>query len=243
MDVKCGETMEYGVYRIAIIYGCGFPAALCAPGTKMAGELIEPTSEKKVHIASRDISEILKERFERLSEADQSFFQSGSMFLALNGSLCGLVANSLFRRVLNITQARIVSALPMAVLPFITTVVTYECLINRPLMEGDLNCATCAWIRGGAIGGVIGWFYPIFLALPLNAALATRYLTTPMPGQENMLRYWLMVCKPVYKKMKYAAILQIAFGAYLTSKSHEIYIKMLQLPQPGEDPEEIKDKI
>ncbi|XP_033001961.1 transmembrane protein 126A-like [Lacerta agilis] len=208
----------------------------------MAGEFIEPTSEKKVHIGSRDISEILQERFERLSAADQSFFQSGSVFLALNGGLCGLVSNSLFRRVLNVTQARIVSALPMAVLPFISTVVAYECFINRPLMEGDLNCATCAWIRGGLIGGVIGCVYPAVLALPLNAALASRYLTTPMPGQENMLRYWMMVCKPVYKKMRFAAILQIAFGGYLASKNHEIYIKMLQLPQP-EDPEEIKDKI
>nr|XP_034970436.1 transmembrane protein 126A-like [Zootoca vivipara]XP_034970437.1 transmembrane protein 126A-like [Zootoca vivipara] len=209
----------------------------------MAREFIEPSSGKKVHIASTDISGILKERFERLSAGDQRFFQSGSTFLAFNGSLCGLVSNSLFRRALNVTQARFVSALPMAVLPYISTVVAYECFINRPLMEGDLNCATCAWIRGGLIGGVIGCIYPAFLALPLNAALANRYLTTPMPGQENMLRYWMMVCKPVYKRIRFAAIFQIALGAYLTSKSHEIYIKMLQLPQPGEDPEEIKNKI
>uniref|UniRef100_G1K9Y4 Transmembrane protein 126A n=1 Tax=Anolis carolinensis TaxID=28377 RepID=G1K9Y4_ANOCA len=179
--------------------------------------------------------------FERLSEADQSLFRSGSIILSLNSSLCGLVANSLFRRVLNVTQAPFASGLPMVALPFISTVVVYEASITQPLMEGDLNCATCAWIRGGLIGAVVGSVYPIFLALPLNASLASRYKTSPMPSKENSFQYWKTICKPVFNKMKFAIILQIAFGTYLSSKHHEIYLKMLQLPAPGKDPEELKE--
>ncbi|KAH0625225.1 hypothetical protein JD844_033518 [Phrynosoma platyrhinos] len=184
-------------------------------GTKMAGEFLEPAVEKKVNITRRDRSEILKERFERLPAADQ--------------------------RILNITQARFASSLPMAVLPFITTTAVYESSVNQPLMEGDLNCATCALIRGGLIGASVGSLYPVLLALPLNAGLATRYNTSPMPNKENMLQYWKSICKPVFNKIKFAVILQIAFGTYLSSKHHEIYLKMLRMPEPGRDTEELKE--
>ncbi|XP_053160292.1 transmembrane protein 126A-like [Hemicordylus capensis] len=202
----------------------------------MAGEeFLKSTSGRNVHVAKRSQAEILRERFERLPEADKSLFQNGSYFLALNGSLCGLISNSLFRRVLHITQARFISSLPMAVLPFISVVVIYDACIRRPLMEGDLNCATCVSVRGGLIGGVIGCLYPALLALPLNAALASRYFTSPMPENENLLRYWTTVSKPVFKKMKFAIILQVAFGMYMSSKHHDIYIKMLQLPESRRD--------
>ncbi|KAJ6664868.1 hypothetical protein lerEdw1_005840 [Lerista edwardsae] len=204
-------------------------------------EFIRPTSVKNAYVARQSRTEILRERFERLPAADQNFFQSGSYFLALNGSLCGLIGNSLYRRVLHVTQARITSLLPMAVLPFVSTVMVYEASISQPLLEGELNCASCALIRGGLIGAIVGCLYPAFLALPLNAALAARYSTSPLPNKENMLRYWITVSKPVFKKMRFAVILQVAFGMYLSSKYHEIYIKMLQLPEQGMNPEELKE--
>ncbi|XP_061484927.1 transmembrane protein 126A-like [Rhineura floridana] len=205
------------------------------------GEFLEPIKEKKVHTVGRDRFEILKERFERLSAADQNLFQGGPFFLALNASLCGLIANSMFRRVLNITQIRTISALSVVFTPFAFTVVAYNVLIVTPLMEGDLNCATCTWVRGGLIGGVVGCFYPTVLALSLNAATAARSCTAPLPDKRNFLRYWITISKPIYKKMKFAVLLQVAFGTFLSSKHHEIYIKMLQLPEPGEDPEELKN--
>lgn len=41
---------------------------------------------------------------------------------------------------------------------------------------GELNCEVCAVIRGGLIGAVVGGFYPVLLALPVNASLAARYV-------------------------------------------------------------------
>lgn len=56
-----------------------------------------------------------------------------------------------------------------------------------------------------------------------------------------MFRYWVAVCKPAYKKLRFAAILQAALGFYMGSKSYDIYIKMLQLPEPGRDAEELNE--
>lgn len=43
-------------------------------------------------------------------------------------------------------------------------------------LAGELNCEVCAVVRGGLIGAVIGGLYPVFLALPMNASLAARYV-------------------------------------------------------------------
>jgi len=42
---------------------------------------------------------------------------------------------------------------------------------------GELSCEVCAVVRGGLIGAVVGGFYPVFLALPMNASLAARYVS------------------------------------------------------------------
>ncbi|XP_062983267.1 transmembrane protein 126A-like [Elgaria multicarinata webbii] len=207
----------------------------------MAGsKFLEPMFEGK-GTTTRNRIEIIKERFEQLPEADRSLFQNGSFILALNASLCGLISNSLFRRLLNVTQAPVASGLPMLFIPFFSTLVTFEASVKQPLIEGNLNCATCAMVRGGLIGGFIGGLYSALTALPLNAALASRYSTSPMPSKENFWQYWKTICKPVLKKMKFAFLLQVAFGTYLSSQHHKIYIKMLQLPEPGRDPEEINE--
>ena len=44
------------------------------------------------------------------------------------------------------------------------------------LISGDLNCPTCVLIRGALVGAVGAGVYPILLALPVNAGLATRYV-------------------------------------------------------------------
>lgn len=41
---------------------------------------------------------------------------------------------------------------------------------------GEINCEVCAVVRGGLIGAVVGGFYPILMALPVNASLAARYV-------------------------------------------------------------------
>ncbi|XP_015283212.1 PREDICTED: transmembrane protein 126A [Gekko japonicus] len=204
----------------------------------MAGEILDPLLRREKRQA-RDRSEILRERFERLPEKDKSLFRTGSFFLAFNSSLCGLIADNYLRRALNVTQARLASTLPMVFLPFASTLVVYEFCISQPLMRGDLNCATCASVRGGLIGAFMGCVYPALTAIPLCGSLAARYSTAPLPSKENMFRYWMAVCKPAYKKLRFAALLQAALGTYLGTKNYDIYIKMLQLPEAGRDPEEL----
>ena len=66
----------------------------------------------------------------------RNLLENGSMYVGLNAALCGLIANSLFRRILHVTQARIAAGLPMAVIPFLTTNVFYKGFVSLPLNTG-----------------------------------------------------------------------------------------------------------
>lgn len=206
----------------------------------MAGEnVLEATLGSNMDDARSSQAEAMKNRFERLPDADKYLFVQGPVILSVNSSVCGLLANSFFRRLLNITEARVLSTLPMVVIPFASTLVTYEVFIKEPLMQGQLNCSTCALIRGGLTGVIFGCLHPALIALPLNASLASRYETTPMPSKENMLKYFKGISFSVLKKMRLPLLLQCAFGAYLASNHHGIYIKMLKMPALRKDPEEL----
>ncbi|KFQ17955.1 Transmembrane protein 126A, partial [Merops nubicus] len=164
----------------------------------------------------------------------------GSYLLAANAGVCGLAANTLFRRVLHVRQAAVVSALPMAVIPFLSTAAVYEVFVREPLFSGELSCEVCAVVRGGLTGAVVGGFYPVLLALPLSATLAARYSSSPLPGKENLLRFWLTVSQPVFRKMSFGVIMQALTGLYLATKHHGIYVKILEQMNTSRDPEELQ---
>ncbi|KAJ8399031.1 hypothetical protein AAFF_G00416980 [Aldrovandia affinis] len=185
------------------------------------------------------IRELLLLKFERLPDNDKKSFTYGPAYLGGGAAVIGLIANGLFRGVLNVTQGLFTSSLPMAVLPFLTTVALYNGAVSQPLMSGELNCPTCALIRGGLVGALAGGMYPIILALPVNAGLATRYNTSPMPEKGNVLRYWITITQPILRRMNIALLLQALFGIYMGSRHHGIYVKMLDLP--ASDSEELKD--
>ncbi|NXA37223.1 T126A protein, partial [Eudromia elegans] len=164
----------------------------------------------------------------------------GSYFLAANSSLCGLAANNFFRRALNITKAAFVSSLPMAIIPFMSTAAVYDVFLRQPLFLGDLDCEACTVIRGGLIGAVVGGFYPFLMALPVNASLAARYSSAPLPGKENLLRFWHRASQPVFRKMSFGILIQTVTGIYLATKYHGVYLKMLDQLKPRKDPEELE---
>uniref|UniRef100_A0A3Q3JWQ3 Uncharacterized protein n=1 Tax=Monopterus albus TaxID=43700 RepID=A0A3Q3JWQ3_MONAL len=140
-----------------------------------------------------------------------------------------LISNSLYRRALNVTQAPIASSLPMAVLPFLTTYALYNVAVSLPLLSDDLNCGPCAMVRGALIGVVSGGLYPTLLALPVNLGLASRYNTAPMPQKGNMLRYWVDLSRPIFRKMRPVFLLQAVFGTYLGSRHFEAFTKLTQI--------------
>lgn len=84
----------------------------------------------------------------------------------------------------------------------------------------------------------IGWekkkvkFLPLFLLF--------RYSSSPLPGKENLLRYWLTTARPVFRKMSLGALIQALTGLYLATKQHGIYIKILQRMNASRDPEELQ---
>ncbi|XP_064025241.1 transmembrane protein 126A-like [Pogoniulus pusillus] len=209
----------------------------------MAGrEFLEADSPQQMLILERfKHMELIQKTLSELPEADQNLCNHGSYFLAANSGLCGLAANNFFRKILHVRRASIVSALPMAVIPFISTTVVYEVFLRHPLFSGEINCEVCAVVRGGLIGAVVGGFYPILMALPVNASLAARYSSSPLPGKENLVRFWLTVAQPVFRKMSLGIVVQALTGLYLAAKHHGIYFKVLErISTAGRDPEELQ---
>ncbi|KAK2904070.1 transmembrane protein 126A [Channa argus] len=186
------------------------------------------------------IAEMLTKNFGKLPDLDQKLFTYGPLYLGGNAGFAGLISNSLYRRALNVSQAPITSSLPMAVLPFITTLSLYNAAVSSPLLSGDLNCPTCAVIRGALIGVLGGGVYPILLALPVNVGLASRYNTAPLPEKGNLLRYWVDLSRPILRKMRAVVLLQAIFGTYLSSRHFETYTKLAQITF-GPDAEDLKD--
>ncbi|XP_056141225.1 transmembrane protein 126A [Lampris incognitus] len=182
--------------------------------------------------------EMMLGNFDRLPETDKKVFTHGPFYLGANSALAGLIANSFYRRVLNVAQARIASSLPMAVLPFVTTVILYDAAIKNPLLYGDINCPTCVLLRGAVVGVFGGGLYPILLALPVNASLAARYNTTPMPEKGNIFRFFMDISKPVLRKMRVVLVFQAIFGTYLSSRHFDTYVSLAKMTLGDE---ELKD--
>ncbi|XP_034037180.1 transmembrane protein 126A [Thalassophryne amazonica] len=195
-----------------------------------AGHAHKPTS----------VFDLMSQNINRLPAFDQKIFMYGHVCLAGNASIAGLVAHSLFRRSLNVSQAAFTSALPMAVLPYISTYALYAALVSGPLLSDDLQCGACAVTRGALIGLVGGGLYPILLALPVNLGLAVRYYTTPMPEKGNVLRFWMDISRPILKKTRAVLVVQCLFGTFLGHKNFDTYTKLIQLSFPS-DGEELED--
>lgn len=80
-----------------------------------------------------------KENVTIFSHPLRDLLEHGSTYIGINAALCGLIANSLFRRVLNVTQARISAGLPMAVIPFLTANASYKAFVSLPLNTGKFD--------------------------------------------------------------------------------------------------------
>ncbi|NXL90305.1 T126A protein, partial [Alectura lathami] len=204
-------------------------------------EFLELNSpQQRLYLERLKRMEIIHQLLNELPKGDQNLCNHGSFFLAGNSSICGLTANNFFRKILNVRKAAIVSALPMAVVPFLSTAAVYEVFVREALFSGELDCEVCAVVRGGLIGAFVGGLYPILMALPVNASLAARYSSSPLPGKENLVRYWLTVSQPIFKKMRFGILIQLLTGVYLATKHHGIYVKVLERMKPSRDPEELQ---
>ncbi|KAB0346062.1 hypothetical protein FD755_024291 [Muntiacus reevesi] len=114
-----------------------------------------------------NLIDIIARKINQLSEAERNLLENGSIYWTYCCSL-GLIANSLFRCILRVTQARIAAGLPMAVIPFLKANVSY---------------------KGGFVGLVFGGLYLVFLAIPVNEKgnILNYWIRTSKPVFRKML--------------------------------------------------------
>ncbi|KAB0343579.1 hypothetical protein FD754_020505 [Muntiacus muntjak] len=183
-------------------------------------------------IIKENLIDIIARKVNQLPEAERNLLENGSTYVGLNAALCGLIANSLFRRILHVTEAPIAAGLPMTVIPFLTADVSYKGFVSLPLNTGYLHCETCTITRGGLVGLVFSGLCFFFFAIPVNGGLAARYNSALLPEKGNILNYWIRITKPYFRKI-FPILLQTEFAAYLGSRQYKLLIKALQLPEPG----------
>lgn len=203
----------------------------------------ESVSEKPLSRAV--IAKMLQENFEKLPAIDQKFFMYGSLYLGGNAAFAGLIANSLFRRALNVKASPFLSSMSASTMSFFTTYAMYCAAVTVPILNGGINCPTCCVTRGALVGVVGGALYPIIVTLPLNLFFASRYNTTPMPEDGARLRFAMDTARPVLRKMRPVMVLQAIFGAYLGSRDFETYTKLVKITFGQDntlpDEEEVRD--
>ncbi|KAK7798114.1 hypothetical protein U0070_003846, partial [Myodes glareolus] len=170
--------------------------------------------DQKQTIKKDLIFNIISRKIKQLPESERYLFEHRSTYIRFNGAFSGLIANSLFRRILHVTQARLASSLPMALMPFMTASLTFTGFISLPLSTG---CTSWFWY---------GWLYPILLAIPVNGGLAAWYDSSPLIQKGNILNYWITVSKPVCRKMLFPIVLQTVFAAYLGCRQYKLLIKV-----------------
>ncbi|XP_077987928.1 transmembrane protein 126A-like [Glandiceps talaboti] len=156
-------------------------------------------------------------------------FHTGVLALALNSSFTGLVALSFFRRMMKVRMAYAVSSLPMVIIPFVGTAMTWQAFVCTPLLLGKLNCPICVQLRGGLMNSFFGFVYPTVLAGALVSALAARYETVEMPykkGIVGLYKFYSKMGRHMKSRLVTIALYQFVLGYYVATKGYKVYTKL-----------------
>lgn len=185
------------------------------------------------------ISQFLYQNYKNLPRLEKFFFDYASSFVAANSFACGLLAHNLFRRALKVRRYYLLSSLPVTAVPFVFTNIYHELLVTQPLLEGSLNCATCAAVRGGYIGMCMGGVAPVLLAGYVNLMLVPGSLRTQMTG--SMLREMISFTKPVFIRLKYFLLFEAIASVAITTGQFATIEKLLQMSPVPQTQEELRE--
>ncbi|XP_035693741.1 transmembrane protein 126A-like [Branchiostoma floridae] len=102
--------------------------ALVAPGNKEVVRRVELTQAELIRLQYQALQQFPKEK--------RWPFTSGVTTVGVNAGFVGLIANSMFRRVLQVTQARVLSALPMFLIPAVTASAAWQAFVAQSMLAG-----------------------------------------------------------------------------------------------------------
>uniref|UniRef100_A0A4X2KGC0 Transmembrane protein 126B n=2 Tax=Vombatus ursinus TaxID=29139 RepID=A0A4X2KGC0_VOMUR len=148
--------------------------------------------------------------------------------MGTTSSLCGFLANYLFRNCMKVKQHPFKTFVPLSAIPFLTTAVTYKFLVTDPLSSGDLT-ADMSILRGACVSVLCGVFHPSALAFLKNGRLAVKYETVPLPPRGRSLLHWTILCQSAAKLMVIPMIVQTVYGGHLAFMQHKICERIFEM--------------
>ncbi|XP_040195921.1 transmembrane protein 126A isoform X2 [Rana temporaria] len=185
------------------------------------------------------ISQFLQQNHKNLPRLEKFFFDYASSFMAANSFACGLLAHNFFRRALKVRRYYLLSSLPATVVPFVFTNIYHELLVTQPLLEGSLNCAPCAMMRGVYIGMCMGGVAPVLLAGYVNLMMVPSVLRTEMKG--SALREMISFTKPVFRKLKYFFLFEAIASVAISTGQFATMEKLLEMSPVSQTQEEPRE--
>ncbi|CAI9538054.1 unnamed protein product [Staurois parvus] len=206
------------------------------------GDIMEEKSDGDMNQTSAkqpsvSISQFLQQNYKKLPWFEKFCFDYGSVFVGSNALACGLMAHNLFRRTLKVRKYYLLSCLPVTAVPFFFTTLYHEMLVTQPLIEGSLNCSSCAVVRGSYVGMIMGGVAPVVLAGSINLLMVPVYLRTQM--KENILREMISFTKPVFSRLKYFLLFEAVASVVITSNQFGTITKLLQMSPDSKTQEEL----
>ncbi|XP_003764657.1 complex I assembly factor TMEM126B, mitochondrial [Sarcophilus harrisii] len=185
-------------------------------------------SPEEIKLRRSRTADIVEKNLWRLTRREQLIYTYGSMCLGTTSALCGLFANYIFRHCMKVKQHPFKTFVPLSAIPFLTTAVTYKFLVTDPISSGDLTM-DMSILRGAFVSALCGIFHPSALAFLKNGRLAVKFETVPLPPRGRNLFHWTVLCQSAAKLMVIPMILQIMYGAHLSSLQYKICDKVLEL--------------
>ncbi|XP_070537909.1 transmembrane protein 126A-like isoform X2 [Ptychodera flava] len=193
---------------------------------------------KEEYLTEREVLDLQWKAISQLPNKEGWPFQTGLVALAANSSFTGLVSLSFYRRMMKVRAGFLLTSIPMAVVPFMTTAMTWHSFLNIPLLMGQINCGVCTQIRGTLLNVVVGAIYPTALAIPLVTSLAIKHKTVEIPkkqGLVGLLKFYTRMNKHMQTRFMTICLYQAVLGYYIATKEFQVYKKMNSYFEPVEE--------
>ncbi|KAL1774490.1 complex I assembly factor TMEM126B, mitochondrial [Sigmodon hispidus] len=168
------------------------------------------------------IPEVIEKKLEYYTK---DILDTHGICLGTSSATSGILANIIFRNIFKVQHEALKTFVPLATLPFLSTVIGYKLFVTDALSTGNISRENCI-LRSVLIGLLCGVSYPSALAFSKNGRLASKYYTVPLPPKGRVILHWLLLCQTGIKGMGIPLVFQTFFGIIHGLHHYAVYKKI-----------------